>query len=161
MLINMPIQYHFFTEDSALVAWVTGKVTFKGMNDYSANLVKQTGYHHNMNSFYDLTNCNDIDGDLEHLSLFAAILNNHEAFPTPCKTAILLPQNNEKIHRIVRGLILMVSRSNIEHRYFAESERGQAYDFVDFNPDLIFKLENHATFDEPASLRQPRQFDTE
>jgi len=94
-----------------------------------------------MNSFYDLTLCSNIDGDLNKLSEFGDLINDDMAIKNKCKTAILIPDDNQIIFRLVQGMVLMSSKSNIEHAFFKKANRHLAYQFLNCSQQIIVEIE--------------------
>jgi hypothetical protein len=90
------ISYKIFTAENEVVAKVTGTLSFGAMTAYIGNLRLNSNYVQSMNSFYDLTNCTNILGELRLLSEFADILNNSVFDHIKSKTAIVIPDNNQK-----------------------------------------------------------------
>ena len=136
-----PIDYRIYPEHQALIATVSGEISFTDMRQFLTTLALDQDYQPTFNSLYDLTKCTHIDGDLEALSRFAAILNDEDIVSSPSRTAVIIPEHNQQLEHMVRGLVLMTSGSRIEHRYFPESTRFVAYQFLHFHPALRQQLE--------------------
>lgn len=100
-----------------------------------------------MNSYYDLSFCTDMDGDLASASDFAQRLNDEKYVVAPSRTAILLPDNQPKVKRIIEGLVLMVSGSPIAHQSYTQSEVHLAFGFLNFSQgfrDTVLALARQA-----------------
>lgn len=116
-----------------VLAEVVGNTSFGDMKNYLHTLVNDPLYKPGMNSFYDLTKCPNIEGDLSDLSEFTKSLRDSDkSFPS-CKTSILLPNGNDTLRNVVKGIVLMTSASRIEHRYFLEPNRFLALKFIGLN----------------------------
>jgi hypothetical protein len=107
------ITYRIFANENIVISKVRGMITFQDMIANIHNLRDDINYSQGMNAIYSLLHCTNINGELHSLSEFCDLLNDHIAVPNKCKTAVLIPDNNEKMYRIVQGLVLMTSESNI------------------------------------------------
>mgnify|MGYP000728278251 CR=1 FL=1 len=136
------IRYQIFKPDNAVVAWVNGSITFNDMLNYIKTLVQDPDFEYGMNSFYDLSKCTNIVGELTGLTGIAATLNDNETVSKPCRTAVVVPDENEKVFKLAQGLVLMTSRSLIEHKLFKYSSIEQAYEFLGFNQSLVARINN-------------------
>jgi len=124
-----------------LLSKVQGAVTFQNIVSNIYNLRADPNYSQGMNSFYDLTLCSNIDGDLNKLSEFGDLINDDMAIKNKCKTAILIPDDNQIIFRLVQGMVLMSSKSNIEHAFFKKANRHLAYQFLNCSQQIIVEIE--------------------
>lgn len=136
------IRYKIIKSDNLILAHVIGSITFDDMLNYMKELVHHPDYQDGMNSFYDLANCSNIVGEITGLSGLAATLNDQEAIVLPCRTAVVVPDDNEKIFKLAQGLVLMTSQSKIEHRLFKASYKHQAYQFVGLSEQTVAGLED-------------------
>lgn len=136
-----PITYRIFTNENLLLSKVQGAVTFQNIVSNIYNLRADPNYSQGMNSFYDLTLCSNIDGDLNKLSEFGDLINDDMAIKNKCKTAILIPDDNQIIFRLVQGMVLMSSKSNIEHAFFKKANRHLAYQFLNCSQQIIVEIE--------------------
>ena len=136
------IVYEILPAPRTLSVWVRGKLLYEQMIEHFNSLLEDHRYYPGLTSFYDLTQCTDIDGDFNDLHRFSHMLKHEHVVASPCRTSILIPENNEKLRKIVQGLILMISRPNIEHHYFPQSAREKAFQFVGFNAATISKIES-------------------
>lgn len=136
------IRYQIFKSDNAVIAWVVGPITFDDMLNYIKALVQDPDFEYGMNSFYDLSKCTNIVGQLTGLTGIAATLNDNETASKPCRTAVVVPDNNEKLFKLAQGLVLMTSKSLIEHRLFKQSSLEQAFEFLGFEQRLIKQIRN-------------------
>ena len=124
-----------------MLSKVQGAVTFQNIVSNIYNLRADPNYSQGMNSFYDLTLCSNIDGDLNKLSEFGDLINDDMAIKNKCKTAILIPDDNQIIFRLVQGMVLMSSKSNIEHAFFKKANRHLAYQFLNCSQQIIVEIE--------------------
>lgn len=127
------IQYKIFPEQNAVVAWLCGDVAFEHMNHYLYTLSADPDFVIGMNSYCDLSYCSDMDGGLGVANDFADRLNNEKYVVAPSRSAILLPDSNAKVVRIIEGLVLMMSGSPIEHACFSIGHIERAFDFLGFD----------------------------
>ena len=141
ILNTSPITYRIFTNENLLLSKVQGAVTFQNIVSNIYNLRADPNYSQGMNSFYDLTLCSNIDGDLNKLSEFGDLINDDMAIKNKCKTAILIPDDNQIIFRLVQGMVLMSSKSNIEHAFFKKENRHLAYQFLNCSQQIIVEIE--------------------
>ena len=141
ILNTSPITYRIFTNENLLLSKVQGAVTFQNIVSNIYNLRADPNYSQGMNSFYDLTLCSNIDGDLNKLSEFGDLINDDMAIKNKCKTAILIPDDNQIIFRLVQGMVLMSSKSNIEHAFFKKANRHLAYQFLNCSQQIIVEIE--------------------
>lgn len=136
-LNNCPIHYELHIEQNIVVSQVRGAITFGDMLRHVNILAHDPAYNPSMKSYYDLTDCTNIEGNLADLSNFTQGLRNNEQDLPSSKTALILPDQNEKLINLVKGIVLMTSNSRIEHRYFCYSQRHHAYHFLDIDRDFL------------------------
>lgn len=134
------IEYQIIPAKNLIVAKVFGVLNHQEMTSYLQSLGKEADLAPGMNSLYDLTACTNIEGDLDPLTTFASMLNDQQLVREHAKTALVVPQHNTKVYKLVQALILMTSRSKIEHRIFSEDNRSAAYDFIQLDKETIDSL---------------------
>jgi len=135
------IKYKLFPDDSAIFACVFDTISFEDMLSLLFQLRNDKNYTQGMNSCYDLTCCKNITGNLSALDSLADILNDPNVTPYYSRTSVIIPDNDEKIYKLVQGLVLMTSASKIQHAFYTQSCQQQAYNFVGFSPGLLKKME--------------------
>ncbi len=116
---------------------VNGSINFDDMVAHIDSVARNPDFSEGMNSFYDLSDCTNITGDVRELTQLAHVLNDSEFIQNPSKTAVVVPDDNRKICKLAQGLVLMVSKSKIDHRLFKLSEVESACAFVGISEDLV------------------------
>lgn len=157
------ISYYIDAAQSVVMSKVKGEIAFSDMLKHLHTLLQDPQFRPGMNSFYDLTQCTNILGELSDLSAFTKSLRvNNNDLPNS-KTALLLPNGDEKLLSLVKGIVMMTSASKIEHRYFFDTQCHLAYQFVGLqyvenDPHRLNILrrvneENHKT----SQIEQPKK----
>ncbi|TRY33718.1 hypothetical protein [Aliiglaciecola sp. M165] len=124
------ISYYIDTAQSVVMSKVKGEIAFSDMLKHLHTLLQDPQFRPGMNSFYDLTQCTNILGELSDLSAFTKSISDRNNDLPNSKTALLLPSGNGKLLNLVKGIVMMTSASNIEHRYYLDSQCHLAYQFV-------------------------------
>ena len=138
--MSNPIAYSILKEEATIIARITGSLRFEHMVSYIKEIRQHPDYQQGLNGFYDLTNLEKIEGELSALSEFAEMLNDHQQVPYTCKTAIVVPDDDDKLHRLVQGLILMTSESKIEHSLFVASHTKLACKYLGLREEHLEQL---------------------
>ena len=139
---SVPIVYKLFPDENALIAWVKGPVTFEQIYAFVNTILQDNDFIPGMNCFYDLTQCTDIDGDLDTLSAVTQMINEPHDSIKNARTAFVLPEHNNKVVNMVQGLVLMISASIIDHHCYNDDEREAAFDFVGFRLSFRAQIED-------------------
>lgn len=124
------ICYRIIKSEGAVFANVTGAIDFEDMVAHMDKLANDTDYTEGMNSYYDLTDCINVSGDVKALTGLVHALTNPQFIVHPSKTAVVVPDDNVKLFKLAEGLVKMVSKSKIEHRLFKKSDLKSACQFV-------------------------------
>ena len=137
------ISYEIDNKHNLLVARVTGEISFQQMHRYLNRLIKDTKFQCGLNSYYDLTECITIAGNLSDLCAFTQSLSFNNNTEHNAKTALLLDANNHTLIKLVQGIVLMTSESCIEHQYFLDTQIIQACQFIAQDPQTVAQLLTH------------------
>lgn len=149
---SVPVVYKLFPEENALVAWVRGSISFEQIYTLLNTIITDDDFIPGMNSYYDLSQCTDIDGDLEVLSAFTQMLNEPNEKIKRARTAFVLPAHNNKVVNMVQGMVLMISASIIDHYCFNHDDREGAFDFVSFRPSFRAQIDDFTNQVQSASF---------
>ncbi|WP_100658631.1 hypothetical protein [Alteromonas flava] len=148
------IYYRISKEHNALLVWVSGAISFAKAMEFLQTFLQDPNFAYGMDSFYDLSACTDIDGDLKHAAEISALVSGESMPLLPAKTAFLLPENNEKVSRVIHGMMLMFSASPIEHACFNQTQREQSFDYLNFDQGFRMDIDKFSqqVFAEPELI---------
>lgn len=131
-----PISFTIIPQHNLVLSRISGEITFCDMRNYLKSLASDAHFRAGLNSYYDLSDCTNIVGDLADLTALTQSLSHNSAI-LPAKTALLLPYGNEKLHQIIKGMVLMTSESPIEHRSFLASEKNLCCQYLGISRIMI------------------------
>ena len=81
-----------------------------------------------VNAFYDFTEVEHVEGNLECLLKVANRMEDHEVITLGSNVSIVVA--NKNIYRIFEGYCLMVSNSLVKYRIFWQEEMAEAMQWV-------------------------------
>ncbi|WP_124748992.1 hypothetical protein [Alteromonas facilis] len=135
-MLSPAIAYKISQPNNAMLVWALGAIGLEHGLRFLQAMLEDSDFSFGMNCYYDLTACTDIDGELSYATEISDLVNGETAPVLPARTAFILPEENEKVQRVIQGLVLMFSASPVEHACYSEEQREVAYSFIGFDTAL-------------------------
>lgn len=131
--VNNVIQYQVYPDLNFFKACASGELTFEHIFQHVEEIINDPDYQTGMNGFYDFHRITRLTGNVEQFQAVAEDMSDHNIIDKQGCTSVVLPDDNDSMHNMMQGFILMASDSLIDYQVFHYRQWQQALLHVGLN----------------------------
>lgn len=111
-------------ELNLLVVRVQGALKFEELVWHPQVFMADPLFKSGLNILYDISDVEQVDGDLDLLYSTMENLSDPEFIPVPAKTVFLVGTNNTSLKRIFSGIAIMSRDTRVQHFVYSSFEES-------------------------------------